>query len=111
MSWLDVLKTECDRRTINAVAQQLNYSRAAISKVLSGNYPGNTGRIQAAVEHTFHVPTVQCPVLGEIRQAICAEHQSRPFGATSGLRVQLYRTCKNCPYNCHDKERTHAITQ
>lgn len=111
MSWLEVLKNECDKRSIRDVAQQLSYSRTSISLALKGRYPGSTERIRTAVEQTFHVPMVQCPVLGEIKREVCVDHQAKPFSATSGLRVQLFHACKRCPYQCHNKELRHAATQ
>lgn len=110
MSWLDALREQCQGRQIAEVASELGYSRGAISMALHGKYPGDTRHIQAAVERVYPGSTVNCPVLGELARDKCLFHQSRPFGATSGVRVQLYRSCKTCPHHCH-KEENHATTQ
>lgn len=102
--WLDALHEQCQGRQIGDVAAELGYSRASISLVLHGKYPGDTKRIQAAVERVYPSEAVDCPVLGVLARDKCQFHQSQPFGgASGGLRVQLYMSCKSCPNKC-DKE-------
>jgi hypothetical protein len=96
--WLSALHEQCQGRQIEDVAAELGYSRTSISLVLHGKYPGDTKHIQAAVERVYPGDTVDCPVLGVLARERCQFHQAKPFGgASGGLRVQLYMSCKICP--------------
>lgn len=53
VAWLDVLRQQCEGRQILEVANELGYSRGAISLALHGKYPGDTRHIEAAVGRAY----------------------------------------------------------
>ena len=81
------------------VARRLGKSAAAISQILSGKYQAAPDEILRRVIEIFGGVSLQCPVLGEIPLAQCADEQKKPFAATSHQRVALYRACQTCPQN------------
>lgn len=98
-AWLEVLRKACEGGQQKAVGRQIGYSPAVISAVLNGNYKGNASAVQKAVEGALMQATVNCPVIGEIPQQRCVEHQRAPFRATNPTAVQLYRACRGgCPH-------------
>lgn len=98
-AWMEVLRRECDRTSLSDVGRRINYSAAAVSQVLSGNYAADTRRFERAVRGALMDQTVDCPVVGELTMDVCLQHQGRPFAATNPTRVQLYKACRNgCPH-------------
>lgn len=100
--WLYRLRQEVDRTSQRRVAVALRGdngypSETLLSQVLSGKYPGQTGRLQRLVEGHYLGHTVACPVLGEISRADCEHNQVKPFAATNPQRVALFRACRVCP--------------
>ena len=81
------------------VARLLGISDSAVSQLRSGTYKGAPDAILQRVREVFGDETVQCPVLGEIPLARCAEKRKLPFAATNPQRVALYRACQKCPQN------------
>lgn len=94
--WLEVLRRERDRIGGKRTAQAIGISEPSLSQILSGNYKGNLTRMKARVEGALMGTTVECPVAGDIPRDRCMDHQTRPFSATSPMRVQLSRTCPTC---------------
>lgn len=81
----------------NKVGQEIGYSGAAVSLLLSGKYSGDINAICEAVLSTYSMDTVECPGLGHsitIRE--CARWCKQPFAATNQQRVHMYRTCRKC---------------
>jgi len=81
------------------LADMIGYSPAAISQTMSGKYRGSLDKLAASVRAGLMSDAVQCPVLGEISGERCLAEQRRPLAATSGMRVRLWRACRNCPHN------------
>jgi len=81
------------------LAEAIGYSPAAVSQAMSGKYRGSMEKMAAAVRAALINDAVQCPVLGEISGERCLAEQRRPLAATSGMRVRLWRACRNCPHN------------
>lgn len=91
--WLSVLRDHCRRATVSAVAEQLGYSRPAISRVLHGSYRG-TRPIAIAVVEKLGVRT--CPYLGRgITVEECRRHAT--FSAASPSHVRHWKACQACP--------------
>jgi len=103
-AWLARLRHEVARTSQRRVASALRGdngypSETLLSQVLSGKYPGQTGRLQRLVEGYYLGATVDCPVLGSLSRAACEHHQVRPFAATNPQRVDLFRACRGgCPH-------------
>ncbi|WP_417345750.1 hypothetical protein [Ferrimonas sp.] len=103
--WLEALRKEVGRSSQAKVAKLLGVSPATVSLVLAEKYPGDVDRIARKVEGLLMKISVHCPVLGEITQDICEQHQCRPFAATNPQRIKLYRACRSgCPHS-HLEER------
>lgn len=95
--WVETLRRERDRIGGKAAARAVGISETTVSQLLSGTYKGNWKRMQSRVEGALMGTTVECPVAGDIPRDRCMDHQTRPFSATSPMRVQLSRTCPTCP--------------
>lgn len=93
---LKSLKTQMSQA---AIAKRLNVSDATISNALAGNYIGNVDKLAERIRGELLNVTVACPILGTISTRICQDERSKPFAATSPLRVQLWRACKTCQHN------------
>ncbi|WP_027360552.1 helix-turn-helix domain-containing protein [Desulforegula conservatrix] len=78
------------------VAKRLGYSKATVSLVINDKYNGNLNSVLSKVKEVFGGLKVNCPVLGEIDLAECAENKRQPFSATNPLRVRLFKACKSC---------------
>jgi len=96
--WIDILRAESARTSQSRVGQRIGYSATVVSRVLAGDYKGDTGSVEDAVRGALMGETVDCPVIGDIPRNRCIEHQRKEFGATNPMRVQLYRACRSgCP--------------
>jgi len=91
------LAMACKARSSRAVAQQLGYSDAVISYVLSGKYPGDLPKVFAKIRGALMGETVMCPILDEIGRDRCLTEQAKPFAATNSMRARLFHACKTCP--------------
>ena len=98
--WIELMRHEVDKTSLNTVGNRIGYSYATISLVLSGKYPSNLNRIKERFENEFLLRHVQCPVLGSINRNECLDHQAAPFSSANFQRVQLYRACHSgkCPH-------------
>lgn len=93
------LATACRSRSQRAVAQQLGYSEATISYVLSNKYQnGDIPKVFAKIRGAFMGETVMCPILDEIGRDRCLSEQAKPFAATNSTRARLFHACKTCPH-------------
>lgn len=103
--WLRILRDQCNQTSIADVARKIDYSRSAISLVLSGKYQGATDRIAAKVMAAF-TDYVACPFLGEdIDRATCTDHQSRAQPCSDPQALRHWITCRTaCPHSCHTIE-------
>jgi hypothetical protein len=96
MTWREMLHQAAQNATITQVAEQLGYSRAAVSLVLAGKYPGSIDRIAVRVLDVFG--RVQCPFLGaEMGRRECADHHVRPVPTSSPRALKHWRACQTCP--------------
>ena len=97
--WIAALAGACDQAGQDAVAQQLGYSRTAVSLLVNGKYGRDQTKIQGAVRAALMRSVVECPVLGEIETTDCRAHQARPYTAANPTRVALYGECHGgCPH-------------
>lgn len=94
-----VLAEACRARSQRAVAQQLGYSDATISYVLSNKYQnGDLPKLFLTIRGALMGETVECPVLGEIARDQCLDNQGKPFSTANPARARLYRACRRCPH-------------
>lgn len=98
--WIRMLASECDCSSQRAVAAQLRYSPGTVNQVLQRKYPAHLSAVEAAFNGAFLNRQVACPVLGQIQQQVCMEHQRQPFALGNPSRVRLYRACRGgCPHS------------
>ena len=102
MSWLEVLKTECQKTSQRKVGNKLRQhqtdgfpSGTVINQALKGKYPGRLDRLQALVEGIYMSASVACPVMGDIPSDQCIHYQGRDFAATNPTRVRLHQACRS----------------
>lgn len=99
--WIDILRREVEAKGAKAVARELDVARSTVSLVLAGKYPASTDKIEARIILIYGSNgRVQCPALGEIEPARCAETRQR--AKLIGLRVgnpdtlRLHSACMQC---------------
>jgi hypothetical protein len=93
---ITLLRQKCDETSQADVARALGYNASTINMVLKGTYPGSTDNVLQRVIEVYGGISVNCPILGDIPLARCAEERKKPFAATSQQRIELYRACKTC---------------
>lgn len=93
---LQLLHQKCTELNQARVAAAIGYSPSAVNQALHGTYKGDLSNMLGKVSEVFGNETVSCPILGEIPLAKCAFHRRREFAATNPMRVQLWRSCRQC---------------
>ena len=94
--WLTLLRAEAARTSMTKTAALLGYSTASISLVLSGKYPGQTGRIASRVLAMLDTQT--CPHLGEqISSGQCRDIALATAPTHHPLKLGHWRACQRCP--------------
>lgn len=105
-AWLDVLRTEVKKTSLQKVADKTGLSRTLISQTCNDKYPGDLARVRQVVESVFMGAKVQCPILGEIPQHLCMAHQKKQAGelGDNPMAIKLYKACRSgCPYSQIDE--------
>ena len=100
--WLELLRAAIAEHPRGAagVADELGYSRPAISRVINSRY-GDTTRI--AQEVVSRYGQVHCPALGELPREECRRLASRTYSAITPDQVDMWRSCRRCPINPYKK--------
>ncbi|MDH3976443.1 MAG: helix-turn-helix domain-containing protein [Deltaproteobacteria bacterium] len=98
MEWLELLNKAVNASSQAEVSRKLGVSSTTISLVLKGKYGASTDAIEKKVREVYGNESVDCPVMGEIALALCAEKRRLPFSASSPLRVRLFKACKVCEF-------------
>ena len=98
--WLNILREEVAKpRTIQAVADQLGYSRVTISRALSEKYDGSTDKIRAKVIATFF-DRIVCPhTNADLAQADCEFIRTGPMPQSDAKALDQWTACQFCPNN------------
>lgn len=80
------------------VAQQIGYSRTAVSMVVHNKYDRpHDGIKEAILEHLMHV---ECPLFAcAINIEVCAKQQKKPFWASNPKLKEQWYQCNACPHN------------
>ena len=96
--WKALLEADIAKSgSIQATADRLGYSRAAISLIRRDRYTGDPTRIIARILQIC--ATVACPHLGEdITGAECRAFAARPYPTSSSLAAAHWRACRRCPH-------------
>jgi hypothetical protein len=103
MSWLEILGRRVEEKGNRIAARELGVSPSTVSLVMAGKYGASTSNIEARVMAIYgRGGKVECPELGEIDAAECAEthERARKFGrrATGNPEtLRLYLGCLKCP--------------
>lgn len=108
---LELLKAEVARvGSIQAAAKAIGVSRTALSLVLAGKYPADTGRLEAKVRAIAE--RVPCPHLGDlVRRDHCRDLALGPCPTHTPEAAAAWRACINCPHRpspAQAKEKAHA---
>lgn len=100
--WLQLLRAEANRTSINAAAQRIGYSRAAVSLVLAGKYIGRVDKVAEKAIAALEPPvTVACPHLGEeIPIAQCVQFSQRKVPTHNPQKMAHWRACQECQNRC-----------
>ncbi|HEV2675518.1 MAG TPA: transcriptional regulator [Aliidongia sp.] len=96
-TWLLMLRKAVGRLgSIQAVADDLGYSRTAISLVLSGKYDKPTRAIEQAV--LARLDYVECPHLSsEISREECNGYSRRRMPQSDPAKIKHWSACQRCP--------------
>lgn len=94
--WMVVLRTAVERSSITRVAEQIGYSRTAVSLALADKYQGNPAQIGQAVIANLS-PRVLCPFLKvEIGPAECSDFASAPMPMSDAGKLKHWLACQSC---------------
>ncbi|MFT4098802.1 MAG: hypothetical protein QM651_16915 [Rhodoblastus sp.] len=94
-----LLQAAVDKSSRKTVAQQIGYSRPAVSMALSGKYVGDARLISAKIFETF-ADRVDCPHLGrDIAPAECKAFREAPIPSAPRAAVSHWRACRHCVFN------------
>ncbi|ACQ92345.1 conserved hypothetical protein [Tolumonas auensis DSM 9187] len=105
-AWLEVLRSEVKKTSLQKVADKTGLSRTLISQTCNDKYPGDLERVRQVVESVFMGAKVNCPILGEIPQHLCMAHQKKQAGelGDNPMAIKLYKACRSgCPYSQIDE--------
>jgi hypothetical protein len=102
------LEAACKATSQAAVADRLGVSATTISHVRNGKYRGSLTTVEQRIRGVLLKQSVSCPVLGEIKNHICLEHQNRPqkFAMVNAQYMKMFRACRSgCPHSNHTKSK------
>lgn len=93
------------RGGIQAVANQIGYSRSALSTYLDGKYPaGSTDKLEAAILKHL-AGRHACPHLRrEIAPAECREFAGRPMPMSNPASLRHWQACQDCTHRTEGGE-------
>lgn len=94
-AWLTVLREQVALHGQRAVANEIGYSKALVSQVLSGKYSGDLHKVAQMVRGAYMGDTVFCPILGDLPLHQCLQYQARPYRPSNHQVVQLFRACRS----------------
>jgi hypothetical protein len=100
--WVYSLARASDASSQSVVAKRLNYSVSVVSAVINNKYKGSLDHIEKSVRGLLMAEILYCPVLADISQKSCVDHQRKAasFVPSSSLRTRLYQACRNgCPHS------------
>jgi hypothetical protein len=106
---LELFDRIVDQLGPTAVAKRIERSPSAVSQIRSRKYAGSPDVVLELVEAAYGETTLICPELGDIPLETCIEERAKPFMATSGQRVRLYRACLRCSNNNRTSARGGAL--
>ena len=87
------------------IADEISYSRTAISLFLSGRYGAGTARLERAILR--HFDRFPCPHLkSDITRIYCASHAMCPCPTSNTRDVRHWRACQSCPHKPNPQEET-----
>jgi hypothetical protein len=92
--WIVALAEEANRTNAASAARRIGYSPGVITGVLGAKYPGDMGKVEAAVRGALMGSVVNCPIVGEMRTDACLQEQKKTHIGTSETRAALYRACR-----------------
>lgn len=110
--WFTILlaAVAADPRGRQGVADRLGKGcgRAALSLVMSGQYPADPGNIARRVLEVFD--RYRCPYLGlDVQAAFCTETNAAPVPTWDPAALDLRRRCQTCEHR-PDSTASPAIT-
>lgn len=95
-NWKTMLQKAVDTTSPREVAAKLGYSRATISLVLAGKYPGRADKVEARVIEVFG--RVECPFEHQvITPADCKAHALVKAPTHNPIKMEHWRACLHCP--------------
>ena len=106
--WIVALACACDRTSQSAVARMLGMNSGYVSYALRNQRPQYHRPVEDAVRGKLMGETVECPVLGEVDQALCARHRKSRIRPIGPEQKRLRATCPGCIHNTNRKEETDA---
>lgn len=97
---LQLLRDGCERLgSIAAVARKIGYARSGVSLALTGNYPGDTGKMREAIMEQLQ-GMITCPHLGhELTAGECRLFRERRCPTSNRTEVKHWQACQICEFN------------
>ena len=102
--WVQLLRTEvAKRRSIAAVARDIDMPRPSLSMLLAGTYPAGLDKVSAkyaAKVISLFRGQVLCPHLRKgIGIDVCKGHAAAPMMMSSPDQLKFWAACRACPQN------------
>ncbi|MDI1471906.1 hypothetical protein THER_1668 [Thermodesulfovibrio sp. N1] len=95
----EILQEEIQKRGKKQVAFELGISVSTLTLYMQGKYPAPE-RVEERAKKIYSNGRIQCPVLGEISPAQCAENYelAEKVGrmVSNPEKLKLYRACMKC---------------
>lgn len=91
-------------KTITQIAEEVGYSRTALSLFLAGRYERDSRKLEAAVVRTYDRRL--CPYLGEeVDPELCVRKAlaPKPFGGRA--RLAWWLACQKCPHRPEEAKK------
>lgn len=100
-AWLNILRDQVEQKGLTVAAAETGLSKTTVSLVLRHKYGAKTDRIREKVLAVYGADgLVDCPHLGLIDPAACAEHRrrAREIGLVAGnpQTLRQVKACQNC---------------
>lgn len=103
--WVDVLRAEAAKpgRSKQAIADELDVSRTAISLLVAGKYSAGLDKFaekHAAKVMALYAHQVWCPHLrASITPDACTDHRSAPMNTSDPTKLKHWAACRACKLN------------
>lgn len=109
-SWVDVLRAEAEKpgRSKQAIANELDISRTAVSLLIAGKYTARMDKVSAKIAPkvmALYSNQLWCPHLrASIGPGVCASHHTAPMTMSDPDKLKQWAACRGCSQNPENQQ-------